>query len=81
MCGPYARAHWVPVCAGFVFSRASSAHGLRVLTGFCRVCHDALVAGTLADRLLEVTGTVSMRDMKDQYMDTNAIERDRGITM
>lgn len=36
---------------------------------------------TLADRLLEITGTVAMRDMKAQYMDTNEIERDRGITM
>lgn len=36
---------------------------------------------TLADRLLEVTGTVAMRDMKAQYMDSNDIERDRGITM
>lgn len=36
---------------------------------------------TLADRLLEVTQTVSLRDMKEQYMDTNEIERDRGITI
>lgn len=37
--------------------------------------------GTLADRLLEVTGTVALRDMKEQFMDSNEIERDRGITM
>ncbi len=39
------------------------------------------MSGTLADRLLEVTGTVAMRDMKEQFMDSNEIERDRGITM
>lgn len=36
---------------------------------------------TLADRLLEKTNTVALRDMKDQYMDSNEIERDRGITI
>lgn len=36
---------------------------------------------SLADRLLEQTGTVSARDMVAQYMDSNEIERDRGITM
>lgn len=36
---------------------------------------------TLADRLLELTRTVALRDMKEQFMDTNEIERDRGITI
>ena len=36
---------------------------------------------TLSDRILELTGAVSARDMSDQYLDSMDIERERGITI